>query len=90
MHIINEHIESQVIEPILDRTRKWHPTLRYLAQTEVHVYALSIAASVMLSLYPFLTVMASLLQHVFKSEVGVQALWHALYDFFPHDLADFI
>jgi YihY family inner membrane protein len=90
LHIINEHIESQVIEPILDRTRKWHPTLRYLAQTEVHVYALSIAASVMLSLYPFLTVMASLLQHVFKSEVGVQALWHALYDFFPHDLADFI
>ncbi len=90
MHIINEHIEAQVIDPILDRTRRWHPTLRYLAQTEVHVYALSIAASVLLSLYPFLTVMFTLLRDVVKNKLGVEALWSAVHDFFPGELGDFI
>ena len=33
--------------------RRWRPTLYYLAQTEAHVYALAIAASVLLSAYPF-------------------------------------
>ena len=39
----------------------------YLSRTEVHVFGFSIAASVLLSLYPFLNVMASLAQYVFKS-----------------------
>ena len=41
LQIINEHLETQVIDPILGRTRRWSPTVRYLSQTEVHVYALS-------------------------------------------------
>ena len=90
MHIINEHLEAQVIDPIRDRTRRWHPTMRYLSQTEVHVYALSIAASAMLSLYPFLTVMFSLIRHVFKSDIGEQALWAAVNDYFPGELGEFI
>jgi membrane protein len=90
LHIINEHLEAQVIDPIRERTRSWSPTVRYLSQTEVHVYALSISASVMLSLYPFLTVMFSILRHVLKSKIGEQALWIAVNDFFPGDLGDFI
>ncbi len=90
MHIINEHLEAQVIDPIRERTRNWSPTVRYLSQTEVHVYALSIAASVMLSLYPFLTVMFSLIRHVFKSDIGEQALWAAVNDYFPGELGEFI
>lgn len=89
MHIINEQLETQVIDPILDRTRRWHPTLRYLSQTEVHVYALSIAASVVLSLYPFLTVMFSLIRHVFKHNISViaeRALWDAVGGYFPGGL----
>lgn len=89
MHIINEHLEAQVIDPILVRTRRWHPTVRYLSQTEVHVYALSISASVLLSLYPFLTVMFSLVR-VFKSTLAEQALWDAVLDYFPGELGDFI
>ena len=89
MHIINEHLETQVIHPIRERTRTWHPTMRYLSQTEVHVYALSIAASVILSLYPFLTVMFSLIR-LLKSAAAEQALWVAVHDFFPGDLGDFI
>jgi len=88
LHIINEHLETQVIDPLLERTRRWHPTVRYLSQTEVHVYALSIAASVLLSLYPFLTVMYSLARF-FDSSVQ-QALNVALLDYFPGELGVFI
>ena len=89
MHIINEHLETQVIDPLLERTRRWHPTVRYLSQTEVHVYALSIAASVLLSLYPFLTVMFSLTRF-FDSSLAEQALNVALLDYFPGELGVFI
>jgi membrane protein len=89
LHIINEHLETQVIDPILERTRRWHPTMRYLSQTEVHVYALSIAASVLLSLYPFLTVMYSIVRF-FDSSLAEQALNVALLDYFPGELGVFI
>ena len=89
MRIINEHLETQVIEPIRDHTRRWSPTVRYLSQTEVHVYVLSIAASVLLSLYPFLTVMFSLVR-IFKSNLGEIALWNAVNDYFPGELGEFI
>ncbi len=89
MHIINEHLEAQVIDPIRVRTRRWHPTMRYLSQTEVHVYALSIASSVILSLYPFLTVMYSLVD-LFNIKLARQALGVALTDYFPGELGQFI
>jgi membrane protein len=89
LHIINEHLEAQVIEPIVSRTRRWRPTVRYLSQTEVHVYALSISASVLLSLYPFLTVMFSLVRF-FNSVLAEQALNVALRDYFPGELGIFI
>ena len=89
MHIINEHLESQVIDPIRVHTRRWQPTVRYLSQTEVHVYALSIAASVLLSLYPFLTVMFSIVRF-FNSALAEQALNRALLDYFPGELGEFI
>jgi membrane protein len=89
LHIINEHLEAQVIDPIVSRTRRWRPTVRYLSQTEVHVYALSISASVLLSLYPFLTVMFSLVRF-FNSILAEQALNVALLDYFPGELGVFI
>jgi membrane protein len=89
LRIINEHLETQVIDPIRDHTRRWTPTVRYLSQTEVHVYALSIAASVLLSLYPFLTVMFSLAR-ILKSNLAEVALWNALNDYFPTELSEFI
>ena len=89
MHIINENLEAQVLEPIRGQTRRWGSTVRYLSQTEVHVYGLSIAASVLLSLYPFLTVMFSMIRF-FHSKLGEAALRVALHDYFPSDLGDFI
>jgi YihY family inner membrane protein len=89
LHIINEHLEAQVIDPLRGQTRRWRPTVRYLSQTEVHVYALSIAASVLLSLYPFLTVMFSIVRFL-NSNLAEQALNVALLDYFPGELGQFI
>ncbi len=66
------------------------PTVRYCLQTEVHVFALSVAASVLLSAFPFLIVMMSLCRYVLRWPAGVQVLNLALSDFFPGDMGVFI
>ncbi len=54
------------------------------------MYALAIAASVLLSFYPFLTVMLSLCRNVLHWPAAVQAIYVALDDYFPGDLAVFL
>ena len=43
-------------------------------QTEAHVYALAVAASVLLSFYPFLIVMFSFCRDVLHSQAAVDAI----------------
>ncbi|MDP9169752.1 MAG: YihY/virulence factor BrkB family protein [Acidobacteriota bacterium] len=78
-----------MFEPFIDkRVKRWRPTIRYLSQTEVHVYALAIGASVLLSFVPFLIVMLTLIRRFLPS--AESALYLALHDVFPSDLGDFI
>ena len=72
------------------RISRWRPTLTYLSQTEVHVYGLAISASVLLSFFPFLIVMLTLLRDVFHFPAAERALVLALGDYFPGDLGAFI
>ena len=58
--------------------------------TEAHVYALAVAASVLLSFYPFLTVMLSFCRNILHWPAAVQAIYVALDDYFPGDLGVFI
>jgi membrane protein len=82
-------IEKPDLEPFLEtRVRRWSPTVHYLSQTEVHVYALAIAASVLLSFYPFLIVMMTLVRDVLHISAAETTLIYALHDYFPKDLAD--
>lgn len=66
------------------------PTVRYLSGTEVHVYALAIAASVLLSFFPFLNVMLSICRNVLHSRAAEDAIYLALNDYFPGELAGFL
>ena len=66
------------------------PTIRYLMQTEVHVYAFSVSAGMLLSFFPFLTLMLSLCRYVFKWKAGVNAVYFALDDYFPDTFGQFI
>jgi membrane protein len=66
------------------------PTLRYWFQTEVHVFALSMAAAVLLSVFPFLIVIMSLCKYGLHWQAGVKILDLALADYFPGDMGEFI
>ena len=89
------HIVAEDSDPVADEftyvdTRHLIPTIRYLSQTEVHVYALSIGASVLLSFFPFLIVALTLVRNVFHIPLAYNALIFGLSDYFGSDLGGFI
>jgi uncharacterized BrkB/YihY/UPF0761 family membrane protein len=59
-------------------------------ETEAHVYALAIAASVLLSFFPFCNVMLSFCRNVLHSRAAEAAIYLALNDYFPGEMADFL
>lgn len=59
-------------------------------QTEVHVYAFSVSAGLLLSFFPFLTVMLSICKYVLHWRAGVDAVYFALNDYFPDTFGQFI
>jgi len=66
------------------------PTFRYWMQTEVHVFAFSVAANVLLSFFPFLIVMGSLARRVFSLDTTRATIDTAMSEFFPDALSDFV
>jgi uncharacterized BrkB/YihY/UPF0761 family membrane protein len=72
------------------RWSRWRPTLYYLAQTEAHVYALAIAASVLLSTYPFLIVITSFCRDVLHWRAAEQAIYLAIGDSFSGEPGQFM
>jgi membrane protein len=70
--------------------RHWAPSARYWMRTEVHVHALAVSASVLLSFFPFLIVMISLCRYGFHWPAAVNAIYVALNDYFPGELGGFI
>ena len=73
MHIIAENSERSTIERTRTEVERWRPTFWYLSQTEVHVYALSIGASVLLSFFPFCNVMLSFCRNVLHWRAAEEA-----------------
>lgn len=65
-------------------------TFRYWMQTEVHVYAFSIAANVLLSFFPFLIVSLSLSRLFFNYQTTVAAIDFALRDYFPNVFSQYL
>src|SRR5713226_5157763 len=68
------------------------PTVRFLLQTEIHVYAFAIAASLLLSFFPFLVLLLSICQKVLHWRQAVDVIYLALQDFLPGDpgVSDFV
>jgi len=59
-------------------------------QTEAHVYALAVSASVLLAFFPFLIVMVSFCRDVLHWRAAEQAIYLALSDFFPGEAGGFL
>lgn len=59
-------------------------------ETEAHVYALAISASVLLSFYPFVIVMLSFCRNILHWKAAEAAIFLALDDFLPGDVGEFV
>ena len=58
-------------------------TARYLLRTDVHTFAFSVAANSILSLFPFLLVLMTLIRYVFHSQVMYGVVENLLRDYLP-------
>ena len=63
-------------------TSVW-PSLRFLFQTEVHVYSFAVAANVLISFFPFLVAMILLCKSVFHWQAAVEVIIQTVNDYFP-------
>ena len=58
-------------------------TIRYLLRTEVHTFAFSVAANSILSFFPFVVLMMTLIRRVFHSRVMYEVVLQLLRDYLP-------
>jgi YihY family inner membrane protein len=58
-------------------------TARYLLRTEVHTFAFSVAANAILSFFPFLLLLMTLIRYVFHSQVMYRIVESLLRDYIP-------
>jgi membrane protein len=75
------------LRPVITRVGT---TARYCAETEVHVYALAVAACVLLSFYPFLIVVLSFCKYVLQWSDAVSAVFYAVNDYMPGEMGQFV
>jgi membrane protein len=69
---------------------EWRHILRYLLETEVHVYAFSISANVLLSFFPFLLVMVAICRHILHWQAAELSIYVAIKDYFPGMTGSFL
>jgi YihY family inner membrane protein len=58
-------------------------TVRYLLRTDVHTFAFSVAANAILSFFPFMLLLMTLIRHVFHSRVMYEVVAQLLRDYLP-------
>ncbi len=63
------------------------PTLKYLAETEVHTYAFSVAANAILSFIPFLVLMLTVIRTIFHSRPMENVVYQILNSYLPSNQA---
>ena len=58
-------------------------TARYLLRTEVHTFAFSVAANAILSFFPFMLLLMTLIRRVFHSQIMYDVVGNLLRDYLP-------
>ena len=61
----------------------WLDTVRFLMETEVHVYSFAVAANILISFFPFLVAMIVLCQSVFHWRAAVELIIQTVNQYFP-------
>ncbi len=76
-------------DPVVSRSavdalrRRALPTLKYLTQTEVHTFAFSVAANAILSFFPFILLLMTLVRRVFHSHAMNDVIEQLLRTYLP-------
>jgi YihY family inner membrane protein len=87
-----EPVPIEHVEPVV-RQDGWWPQTRalvmYMTKTEVHTYAFSVAANVILALFPFIVLMLTLAQQIFHSQAMVAVLGDLMQTLLPSN-QDFV
>jgi uncharacterized BrkB/YihY/UPF0761 family membrane protein len=60
-------------------------SLRFLSETEVHVYAFAVAVNILISFYPFLVAMVLICRHLLHWQAAVNVIIQTVTNFFPND-----
>ena len=81
-------IETSIerVKPVVPDMGWWPQVkalLQYLASTEVHTYAFSVAANVIFSLFPFIVMLLTVSQQVFHSKAMVDVLTELMKSLLP-------
>ena len=79
-------IPIERIKPVAADMGRWPQAkalLQYLASTEVHTYAFSVAANVIFSLFPFIVMLLTVSQQVFHSKAMVDVLTELMKSLLP-------
>ena len=86
-------IDSVVVRTTLPKNALWirlryyfrlaSSTVKYLLHTEVHTFAFSVAANAILSFFPFVLLLMSLVQRVFHSPAMYRVIVELLRDYLP-------
>jgi membrane protein len=58
-------------------------TLKYLMQTDVHTFAFSVAANAILSFFPFMVLLLTIIRRIFRSDAMVGIVKDLLKDYLP-------
>src|SRR5690348_18472859 len=74
-------IESELRKP--ENAGYLRQTARYLMQTEVHTFAFSVAANVILSFFPFVVLLLTLTRQVFHSQAMYDVVLQMLHSYLP-------
>ena len=94
--LLAEDARQELFEQLPQTYSIWHrlrrhgwSTLRYLMQTEVHTYAFSVAAYAILSFFPFIVLLLTLIRRVFHSAAMYSVVLELLRDYLPSN-QDFV
>jgi membrane protein len=82
-------VPIEQVRPVVPATGTWPQVValaKYMVRTEVHTYAFSVAANVILSLFPFIVMMMTISRQVFHSESMAQTAGQMMATFLPSNL----
>lgn len=88
---VSPAMEAAQAQPV-DRSATWEQIkalAHYMSKTEVHTYAFSVAAQVILSLFPFIVLLLTLSRRVFHSDLMTNVVCEMMSNFLPSN-QDFV